>query len=142
MAELEFREPGGDGSAGAANVGFQTALWVPALSVRSNQGREDACMQAGWAPRKGLGQEGRQEVSSGLYLITQQLGILQNITSSAPRDRGVPGSQLPGSGFPSCLDTLSCLRPLPSSQAPHRSKHKQPSPPPALLQPHCIESHA
>lgn len=39
MAELEIREPGGDGSVGVANVGFQTALTVPTLSVSSNQGR-------------------------------------------------------------------------------------------------------
>lgn len=38
MAELEIREPGGDGSAGAANLGFQTALSFPTLSVCSNQG--------------------------------------------------------------------------------------------------------
>lgn len=60
MAELEIREPGGDGSAGTANVGFQTALSFPTLSVRSNQGGVgwglSTCRQvvhAGWAERAG-----------------------------------------------------------------------------------------
>lgn len=52
MAELEIREPGGDGSA-AANVGFQTALSFPTLSVSFNQDGEDEYTQAGWAPHKG-----------------------------------------------------------------------------------------
>lgn len=64
MAELEIREPGGDGSAGAANLGFQTALSFPTLSVCSNQGGGGAwggtglstCRQVvhhvkGWAER-------------------------------------------------------------------------------------------
>lgn len=62
MAELEIREPGGDGSAGAANLGFQTALSFPTLSVCSNQGGGGGVggdgteyMQAGCAPCKGLG---------------------------------------------------------------------------------------
>lgn len=60
MAELEIREPGGDGSTAAANVGFQTALSFPTLSVSSNQAREDEYTQAVCTPRKGLGFERRQ----------------------------------------------------------------------------------
>lgn len=58
MAELEIREPGGDGRAGAANVGFQTSLSFPTLSGGSNLGREAGHIWAGL--HKGLGREDQQ----------------------------------------------------------------------------------
>lgn len=60
MAELEIREPEGDGRAAAANAGLQTALSFPTLSVSSNQGREEEYEQAVCVPRKGSGWDGRQ----------------------------------------------------------------------------------
>lgn len=51
MAELETKEPGGDGRAGAASVRFQTALSFPTLSVGFNQGRQAVQCTMGRAER-------------------------------------------------------------------------------------------
>lgn len=62
MAELETKEPGGDGRAGAASVRFQTALSFPTLSVGFKQGREAGHMQTGRAVHHGQSSEDQQPV--------------------------------------------------------------------------------
>lgn len=60
------RSQGVTGRAGAANVGFQTALSFPTLSAGSNQGREAGYMQAGCGSHKGQGR--RQDQQAGVRL--------------------------------------------------------------------------
>lgn len=62
MAELETKEPGGDGRAGAASARFQTALSFPTLSAGFKQGREVGHMQAGCTVHHGQGSEDQQPV--------------------------------------------------------------------------------
>lgn len=70
MAELEIKEPGGDGRAGAANVVFQTAFLFPTWSAGSNQGRE------GW-------------VHAGRLCSVQRAG--QRGPAGSPQNSAVPG---------------------------------------------------
>lgn len=61
------RSQGVTGRAGAANVGFQTALSFPTLSAGSNQGREAGYMQAGFVHRT-KGKADRQDQQAGVRL--------------------------------------------------------------------------